>query len=91
MSVLYTHESFLDELTEGEWKASVNGQQNLFSLGTNSAVHRKMLFQFIAEKNIKIKPQNRGIKTMMDRLRNEGAFTLEVNNGWNSSKPSPTL
>ncbi len=38
-----------------------------------------MLFQFIAEKNIKIKPQNRGIKTMMDRLRNEGVLTPEVN------------
>ena len=79
LSVLYTHESFLDELTEGEWKAMLTANKIYFSLAQIRRCTEKMLFQFIADKNIKIKPQNRGIKTMMDRLRNEGVLTPEVN------------
>ena len=79
LSILYTHESFLDELTEGEWKAMLTANKIYFSLAQIRRCTEKMLFQFIKEKKIKIKPQNRGIKTMMDRLRNEGVLTPEVN------------
>lgn len=79
LSVLYNHESFLDELTSGEWKAMLTANKIYFSLAQIRRCTEKMLFQFITEKNIKIKPQNRGIKTMMDRLRNEGVLTPEVN------------
>ena len=79
LSVLYTHESFLDELTAGEWKAMLTANKIYFSLAQIRRCTEKMLLTFIADKNIKIKPQNRGIKTMMDRLRNEGVLTPEVN------------
>ena len=79
LSVLSTHESFLDELTDGEWKAMLTANKIYFSLAMIRRCAERMLIQFIEEKNIKIKHQNRGIKTMMDRLRNEGVLTPEVN------------
>ena len=65
---LYTHQDVLNSLTDGEWEAMLTATKIYFSLAQIRRCTEKMLYKLTEDIGIKIKSQNRGITTMLQRL-----------------------
>lgn len=75
---LYQHQATLNQLTDGEWEAMLTTEKFYFSLAQIRRCTEKMLYVMISRYNIKIKPQNRGIQTMQQRLQHHDVLTVEA-------------
>ena len=71
---LYTHQDVLNSLTDGEWEAMLTATKIYFSLAQIRRCTEKMLYKLTEDIGIKIKSQNRGITTMLQRLNQHEAL-----------------
>jgi hypothetical protein len=75
---IYAFENELNVLTGGEWEAMLTANKVYFALAHIRRCTEKMLYNLTLINGIKIKPQNRGITTMMNMLTRIDYLEVDV-------------
>ena len=67
----------MNKLTDGEWEAILTANKFYFSLAQIRRCTEKMLYNLLLQNGITIKPEKRGILTMLQRLKQKEILPIE--------------